>query len=350
MSSERIKLAFIGAGLAAQYHRKALLASERISLAACVAPLTPKNKLFAIESNVPIFSSLEECNERCSLDGVVIASPNQFHYQHAIDCVSMDLPFLLEKPLAATLEEATKLFDLWKEKKFKVLVGHHRAHNPIIAKAVDIVKSGRLGTVQTFVGTAQFFKPDKYFQDALWRKQSAGGPILINMIHEVDITRRLVGEISEVFCKASSAIRSFEVEDSAAIQLSFEGGALGSFMLSDAVCSPFSWEMSSGENSKYPRYKNDCYLISGTEGSLSIPSLDLYSYGNKENSWWSEMDIEPFEVFPVDPLLNQLHHFADIIEYNVDPIVSLEDGFKNLVVAHCIKQSSVLGRPIVVEY
>ena len=160
-------------------------------------------------------------------------------------------------------------------------MGHHRAHNPIISKSIDIIKSGKLGSVQTFVGFAQFYKPEKYFQDALWRKQSGGGPILINMIHEVDIMRRLVGEISEVFSKASSAIRSFDVEDSAAIQLSFESGALGCFMLSDAVCSPFSWEMSSGENPKYPRYKTDCYLISGTEGSLSISSLDLYSYGKK---------------------------------------------------------------------
>ena len=62
-----------------------------------------------------------------------------------------------------------------------------------------------------------------------------------------------------------------------------------------------------------------------------------------------KMDIEPLKVSPTDPLLNQLNHFADIIESNVDPIVSIEDGFKKLGSCQLHQKSSDLGKPLLLN-
>ena len=42
------------------------------------------------------------------------------------------------------------------------------------------------------------------------------------------------------------------------------------------MAAPWSWEMTSGENPAYPRQEENCYLIAGTEGALSIPKLELW--------------------------------------------------------------------------
>src|SRR5262245_4661195 len=58
-----------------------------------------------------------------------------------------------------------------------------------------------------------FCKPDNYFEAGPWRRQPGGGPLLINMVHEVGNLRSLCGEIVAVQAFASSATRNFPVED-----------------------------------------------------------------------------------------------------------------------------------------
>ena len=90
------------------------------------------------------------------------------------------------------------------------------------------------------------------------------------MIHEVHNLRMLCGDIVAVQAFASNATRGFAVEDTVAINLRFANGVLGTFMLSDTAACPRSWEQTSQENKAYPTYDDeDCYVITGTNGSLS---------------------------------------------------------------------------------
>ena len=141
-----------------------------------------------------------------------------------------------------------------------MLVGHHRRHSPILHKAVEIVRSGVLGPLVGVIGSAVFYKPDAdgyYDGPNAWRRQPGGGPILINMIHEIGNLRAMVGEIVAVQAFASNATRGFAVEDTVAINLRFANGALGTFLLSDTAASPKSWEQTSQENKAYASYDDE---------------------------------------------------------------------------------------------
>ena len=126
------------------------------------------------------------------------------------------------------------------------------------------------------MGSALFFKPDHYYAAAPWRREKGAGPVLLNMIHEVHNLRMLCGDIAAVQAFASHAVRGFPVEDTVAINLRFASGALGTFMLSDTAASPRNWEQTGQENKAYTTCPDeDCYVITGTFGSLSVPTMRL---------------------------------------------------------------------------
>jgi predicted dehydrogenase len=304
--------------------------------------------LRAAEAGVPLYASLEELFERDRPDGVILATPNQLHVPQALACIEAGLPTLLEKPIAPSVAEGKTLVDAVARSGAKLLVGHHRAHSPIMAKAREVVASGQLGRLVTVVGSATFFKPDAYFADGPWRREPGGGPILINMIHEVHNLRMLCGDIVAVQAFASQATRGFAVEDTVAINLRFANGALGTFMLSDTAASPRSWEQTSQENKAYPSYDDeDCYVISGTNGSLSVPTMRLKTYPRPEDrSWWKPFEVGSVGMVRDDPLKHQIEHFGAVIRGEAEPLVSARDGLLNLRITEAIAEAARTGRVI----
>jgi predicted dehydrogenase len=314
-------------------------------LAAIVDP-APSAAARAREANVPLRQSLAELFASESPDAVIAATPNSMHVQNGLACIAHGVPVLIEKPVADSVEDAQRLIDAAEAANVPVLVGHHRRHSPILKKAREIVEKGMLGRVVAVMGSAMFYKPDSYFDDGPWRREPGGGPILINMIHEVDDLRAMCGEIAEVQALASNAIRGFPVEDTVAINLRFANGALGTFMLSDTAAAARSWEQTSGENSSYASYPDeDCYVIAGVSGSLAVPSMRLKVYAG-ERSWWKPFDTSIVEVRRTDPLSRQLEHFCAVVRGEAMPLVSVRDAVQTLRVTLAIDESARSGRPV----
>ena len=274
-------------------------------------------------------------------DGVVLATPNQLHLENALQCIDAGLPTLIEKPLASDLDSAARIVAAANSANVLVLTGHHRRHNPLIARAKATIDDGDLGRITTVQGTAWLHKPDDYF-DADWRTQKGAGPVYINLIHDIDLLRHLCGEIASVCAMESNDVRGNAVEDSAAILLRFANGALGTFSISDTVVAPWSWELTARENPVYPATSEACYLIGGTHGSLSLPNLALWSNPNKR-SWWEPISatrlIHNFE----DPFICQMRQFAAGICGNTALLVTAEDGFRNQKVIEAVKKSAING-------
>lgn len=342
MSMDTIKTIVIGPGLIGKKHIRLVNENPRSMLSAIVAPGHEQNHAIAAQEGVPLFHELDACLDSGLVDAAILSSPNEFHAEQAQACIEATVPVLIEKPITATVEDGERLVALVRACGAKVLVGHHRAHSPLLACARSAIQAGRLGRLVSIIGSAQFHKPTHYFEDGPWRKEIGGGPILINLIHEIGTFRSLCGEISAVQAVASSSIRGFVVEDTVAINFMFANGALGTFLLSDTAATAMSWEQTSHENPSYPTYpQDDCYMIAGTRGSLSVPTMRLKFYPEGvEPSWWTPYSEEVLAVQRLDPLACQLDHFLDVVEGKSEPLVSAEDGFRNLQVTEAIRASA----------
>jgi predicted dehydrogenase len=206
---EKVRIAVAGAGSIGIRHIEEIQRSQGAVLSAIIDP-SPKAIEVGEREDAPVYRSLAEFLVGDRPDGVVLATPNQMHVEQGLQCIAADVPVLIEKPIAHTLEDGTRLVQAAERANARLLVGHHRRHSPILHKAIEIIQSGVLGQLVAAIGCAVFYKPDGYYDGPYaWRKEPGGGPILLNMIHEVDNLRAMVGEIVAVQAIASSAIRKF---------------------------------------------------------------------------------------------------------------------------------------------
>lgn len=342
-----VRIVVAGAGLIGRRHVELVRTHPGCELAAVVDP-APAAAELAAEAGVPHHRSLAGCLSAEPLEalGVIVASPNRLHVPMALECVDRGVPVLVEKPVADTVEDGVRLAAAAAAAGVPVLVGHHRRHSPLLEAARRLVADGTLGTVVAVQGSALFYKPDGYFDAAQWRREPGGGPILINMIHEVDDLRAVCGDVVAVQAMATNRTRGFPVEDTVAIALRFADGALGTFLLSDTAAAALSWEQTSMENPSYPAYPDeDCYVIAGTKGSVSVPTMRLKTF-TSTRSWWEPFTTSVVEVERADPLARQLEHFRDVVVGAAEPRVTIADAVQTLRVTSAIAEAARTGEVV----
>jgi predicted dehydrogenase len=171
------------------------------------------------------------------------------------------------------------------------------------------------------------------------------------MIHDIDNIRYICGEICKVYAETSSAVRGFQVEDTATVTLRFSEGALGSIITSDCSPSNWSYEATTGENPYYFRTHDNCYIFFGTEGSLSFPNMNIVRYEDPEKAGWQfPLITEDIHVESQDPLVAQLKHFCKVVKGMEEPRTSGEDATRTLAVARAILKSGASGDPVDLVY
>lgn len=340
-----LRIVVAGAGAIGRDHVARVRANPACVLAGIADP-SPASASYAAGLGVAHARDLEAMLDALRPDGVILATPTVLHVDVALLCIARGIPVLVEKPVADSLADAQRLVDAVERTGVPVLVGHHRRYSAVLEAACAALASGALGALVAVQGSALFHKPARYFEEAPHRRQRGAGPILTNMVHEVDSLRLLAGEIVEVQAFASSARRGFEVEDSASIGLRFASGALGSFLLSDVAASTRSWEQTSGENPAYARDALEtCYLLSGERGSLAVPTLRLQTVA-AEPSWFEPMRVRTLGADGTDPLARQLDHFCAVMRRTEAPRVGVRDATQTLRVTLAIAEAAAIGRPV----
>lgn len=334
-----LRIAIIGAGVMGRQHAEQLARNPDTELVAVCDPFSTE---LASAQGVRQFADHRAMLELMQLDGVIIANPNDAHVSTALDCLAAGIPALLEKPVATSLEQVRRLVQAESASDVPLLIGHHRRHNPIIQKAKAIIDSGQLGVLTTFTGLWQSQKAEAYF-DVPWRRQPGAGVMLINLVHDLDLMRYLGGEVATVQALVSRAARGLEVEDTAAMLLQFASGALGTLTGSDACATPWSWEQSSGENPVFAQQPDQpCYLIGGTLGSLSIPQLSVWRYGDAKG-WNAPLHERRENADGTSALANQLAHFAQVICRQAKPLITAADAARTLALVEAASQAARQG-------
>ncbi|MBS8225106.1 Gfo/Idh/MocA family protein [Vannielia litorea] len=338
-----LPLCIIGAGSIGMRHVEVATASPHVDITAVVEPHAPRRAELAAQGLTAV-TTLDEVPAETR--AAVIATPTNDHAASAQACHSRGMAVLVEKPAAATLDEARALVAEAEATGLPLFTGHHRRCHPFsIAAREALSEVGDLVGVQ---GLWSLRKHDTYFNTP-WRRAPGAGPLLTNLTHEIDLLRFFVGDMTEATALLSSARRGFVIEDTAALAFRFAGGALGSFLISDAGASPWSFEAASHENPAIAGSGEDYLRIVGTTGALAFPSLTRWGRsGPGEIEWSRPLARTPGPAFErIDPLLAQIGRFAHVANGGEDSVLCTgADGIAAMEMTLAAALSGKSGKPI----
>ena len=344
-----IRLAVIGGGVIGSKHAELIFNYKGVELVG-ISDIDETVNVIAQKYQVGFYNKLEELLAEQNPDGVIIAVPNNQHESVARICAKYKVHMLIEKPIADSIESAERITEIAKSENVHVLIGHHRRHSSLVKRTKNLISDNSFGRLIGVSMLWALYKPDEYFAVDWKKEKPGGGPLLINLIHELDLLRHLCGEIVEVYGKASSSTRKFEVEDSIVISLEFDSGAVGNIFASDSSPSPWSYESTTHENKYYYPVDENCYYFLGLKQSLAFPKMELWNYESKQSSGWQYPILKSTNVFDdLDPLMEQLKHFCDVIKGDALPYVSCEDGKKSLAVVLALIESIDKRLPVTIE-
>ena len=339
-----ISIAVIGAGLIGRKHIAKITEHSGYTLAG-IADVNI-DLAAARSAGAPAFTDHNRLLDEVRPQAVIIAAPNQLHAEIGIDCARRGIHILVEKPVTDTLEAASRLIAEVKQAGIRSLVGHHRRHHRQVCTLQALLRERRIGTLVGVSAIWSTYKPDAYFAAGPWRTKEGGGPVLINLIHEVDFLRYAVGEIAAVGAITSNRQRGFAVEDTAAAVIEFENGALGTFLASDSAVSPWTTEQGVGESPEFPYSGESGYRFVGSHGALEFPELVHWSQDHGAQSWNQPVHAQRIHAPSIDPYIAQLDHFRDVINGTTPSLQTVEDGARTLIATLAVSEAAATGRRI----
>ena len=341
---KKIKISVVGIGLMGSQHLKAISISKKAKLHSIV-DINQKSKLVAKKFKVPFYKTSHDLIKNNKPDAVIVATPNQFHEKHTINFLSAKIPVLLEKPISSNIKKAQKIINSSKKNKTHLLIGYHRRHNSIVSNVKKKIQTGKIGKIVAANVMCWLYKNKQWFNEK-WRIKKGGGPLGINLVHDIDLICYLLGPVDYVQASTSNKIRKHKVEDTAIVNFLFKSGALCTLSVSDTIVAPWSYELTAGENPAYPITNQSAYYIGGTKGSIQFPNLKNW-YNKGERSWWKPIYHKDMNIrLSRYTLINQINHLCDVVNGKAKPKVTGEDGLQSLKIFAAILKSSKSGKKI----
>jgi len=275
-----VKLLLAGTGLIGHRHMQHILEHPDFELVGIIDPIISDKKIEGIKT----YSSLNDVNTVA--EGIILATPTDTHADLTIKSLEMGMHVLVEKPVAASLQEADKMIHASEKAGLSVLVGHHRRYHPLVSETINILNSGRIGRPVAASLMWLMRKQDEYF-DVDWRKGIDGGPVKQNLIHDVDTLRAFFGEIISVVGSGTNIVRNAKRHENGGVVLGFETGMVATITFSDATPTPWGFEAGTGESPYIPKTNQSSMFIACTNGGLEFPTLKLWSGASN----WNEKPI-----------------------------------------------------------
>jgi predicted dehydrogenase len=288
--------------------------------------------------NVPSFKDHKALIKSKLCDIVVVATPHPAHPEVAIDCMKAGLHVISEKPLSERISTAEKMIRTAKQCKVVLAVMFQRRFEPVMAKAMEIARSGELGEIYRTLMVSPEFRNQFYYDSGTWRAtwNGEGGGVMMNQSpHILDLFVQIGGKPSEVFGDISTRMHRIEVEDQALALLKYPNGAIGYLYCSTNEAGPGQSIEVFGEKGK----------LIYRDGKLS---LHRFAPGIKEHivnadSMWSgpkceevPLEIPQEEIGHIRVIRNVVRHILFKEPLRVDA----ETGLASLELANAITLSS----------
>jgi predicted dehydrogenase len=297
-----LRIALVGSGYMGRLHlRKVaeLAESEAGIELACVVDTDPERCKQASESyGIPGFDHHRQLEGRA--DAAIVAAPTVEHRAIAQDLLRAGLDVLVEKPLAADLEEAEALLDLAHGSGRVLQVGHLERFNPALQAVMEhtrrplFVEAHRLGPF-----------PDRSTDVDVVRDL---------MIHDLDLIQRLVGQEPERVEAVGVPVLTDKV-DIANARVTFATGCVANVTASRVSPTPLR---------KLRFFQHDGYF------SIDLLEHAVVIFRRVPTDGEPRIEMEKLDFDPEDALLAQLRAFVAAVRDREHPVVSARDALSAL--------------------
>lgn len=272
-------------------------------------------------------------------DLAVICAPANHHVPLMRACAEAGLPFLVEKPLAVTVDGVDEVIAEVERANLLARVGYIRRIAPEIINLRKQIDEGKIGTLKlAYLNSSQEFpkyRPD--FQRTYYaRPEMGGGAILDAASHSFDMLISIMGRPVTVGAMYDRlALEGTETEDTCLVSIRFESGAMANLTI----------------NQFQKRNVANAEFI-GTKGNLKLDHARL-SFADDDSGHWSESrdfmeGMVPMEAHQARFTL-QAEAMLDALDGLADPLATLQDARVNLGLALAAKRSWIERRFIELE-
>lgn len=225
-------IAIVGCGRVAPRHFDSLPGRFRL---VAVCDVDPDARARASQAyDAPGYASLEAMFAEETPDVVALATPSGLHPEQAILCAQRGVHVITEKPMAIRWQDAQRMVHAFEAHGVRLFEVKQNRFSPQWMYLKKVLSEGALGRVHSIQANLFWARPQAYYDLAAWRGtwEMDGGALMNQAIHHVDVVRWLFGPVESVQAMSATLARRIEVEDTAAIQMRFRSGAIGSMHVS----------------------------------------------------------------------------------------------------------------------
>ena len=314
-----MKIGVLGAGHLGKIHLKLAHQSEKLDLVGFFDPNEENAKKIESELGYKSFSNIKELIEHSDI--VDIVTPTLSHYECAKMAIEAGKHIFLEKPIANSVEEAEEIIELAKKYNVKGQVGHVERFNPAFKAVKDIIVN------PMFIETHRL---------AEFNPRGTDVPVVLDlMIHDIDAILSVVkSEVKEVYASGVAVIS--DSPDIANARLVFENGCVANITSS---------RISLKNMRKSRFFQKDAYIsVDYLEKTCEV--VKMKEAPENPGEWdmiLQNAEVVKKQIYFDNPdvktsnaILDELESFADAIENNTEPPVSLQDGTNALRIAYQI--------------
>lgn len=188
-----LRLGVVGLGRAFSLMLPTFLADDRIKLAAACDPRETARLQFAQDFNAPVYEDVASMAASSEIDAIYIASPHQFHAEHACLAAERGKHLLIEKPMALSMGECDLMIAACERAGVHMIVGHCHSFDSPYLQARKLIDTGRFGAVRMIHAlnyTDFLYRPRRPEE---LQTSAGGGVVFSQAAHQVDVVRLLAG-------------------------------------------------------------------------------------------------------------------------------------------------------------
>ncbi len=331
----KTKVAIIGAGRMGQRHAEAYKKIKSVELVGFADNIKKNADILAKKFKTKTLT-INEILSDDNIKAVNICTPNIDHAKITIKVLNSGKHVLVEKPMAINLIDCDRMIKAAHKNKVNLMVGQTYRFYPSSIAVKNIIDSNQIGKIK-FAQIHMIdpgFIPGQKKMPHWFRKKKSGGGVLFDMIHVVDLLRDwFKSEISQIYVPSIEKMdKDATAEQMGFIFMKFKNGISVSIM----SVAP-SWGIRDSEI-KLIGKKGALYVTYGKEVKIGKKNWKQIKFPHKAKNATFEHNLMGFR--------NELLEFIKSIKEDRVPLVSGQDGKKNLAVVLAMYESNKLNKLI----